>query len=464
MIVLDATIVNVALPTIHHDLNFSINNLEWLITAYSLTFGGLLLFGGRTGDLFGKRRMFMIGIAIFAVSSLLGGFATTDVWLIITRACQGVGGAIAAPTALSLIATNFPEGPERNRAMGVYASMAGAGGAVGLLLGGILVDLVSWRWIFFVNVPIAAAILFLTPRALNESTTTSGKLDVPGALSATGGMLALVYGLSNVAGHSWTATSTLVSLAVAVILLVSFVLIETRTAEALMPLHIFADRNRSGVYAMMLCIGTALFSMFFFLTQFLQNVLGWSAIRTGVGFLPMTLGIIAAAVLASRLIGKIGIRIPLLVGPAAAVVGLELLTRLTIHSGYGSIVVPLLIVSLGMGLSFVPLTLTAVSGVQPSEAGLASALLNTTQQVGGALGLAILSTISIDAFKSKLASFTNTSQVSSHQAMNIATTHGYTTAFQVGAFIAFAGLLISAVVIRAPKQLGSDATVVLAAH
>jgi MFS family permease len=342
--------------------------------------------------------------------------------------------------------------------------MAGAGGAVGLLLGGILVDLVSWRWIFFVNVPIAAAILFLTPRALNESTTTSGKLDVPGALSATGGMLALVYGLSNVAGHSWTSTSTLISLFVAAVLLIAFVLIETRTSEALMPLHIFANRNRSGVYAMMLCIGTAMFSMFFFLTQYLQNVLGWSAIRTGVGFLPMTLGIIAAAVLASRMIGKIGIRIPLLVGPAAAVVGLELLTRLTIHSGYGSIVVPLLIVSLGMGLSFVPLTLAAVSGVQPSEAGLASALLNTTQQVGGALGLAILSTISIDAFKSKLASFTTSSQVTSHQAMNIATTHGYTTAFQVGAFIAFAGLIISAVVIRTPKELGSDATAVLAAH
>jgi EmrB/QacA subfamily drug resistance transporter len=463
MIVLDATIVNVALPTIHHDLHFSVNNLEWLITAYSLTFGGLLLFGGRTGDLFGKRRMFMIGIGIFAVSSLLGGFATTDVWLIITRACQGVGGAIAAPTALSLIATNFPEGPERNRAMGVYASMAGAGGAVGLLLGGILVDLVSWRWIFFVNVPIAAFILFLTPRALNESTTTSGKLDVPGALSATGGMLALVYGLSNVAGHSWTSTSTLISLFVAAVLLIAFILIETRTAEALMPLHIFANRNRSGVYAMMLCIGTAMFSMFFFLTQFLQNVLGWSAIRTGVGFLPMTLGIIGAAVLASRIISKIGIRVPLLVGPAAAVVGLELLTRLTIHSGYGSIVVPLLIVSLGMGLSFVPLTLTAVSGVQPSEAGLASALLNTTQQVGGALGLAILSTISIAAFKSKIASLTGASHVASHQALNIATTHGYTTAFQVGAFIAFAGLVISAVVIRAPKELGSDANPVHAA-
>jgi predicted MFS family arabinose efflux permease len=240
-------------------------------------------------------------------------------------------------------------------------------------------------------------------------------------------------------------------------------LIETRTAEALMPLHIFANRNRSGVYAMMLCIGTAMFSMFFFLTQFLQNVLGWSAIRTGVGFLPMTLGIIAAAVLASRLIGRIGIRLPLLIGPAAATVGIELLTRLTIHSGYGQIVVPLLIVSIGMGLSFVPLTLAAVSGVEPHEAGLASALLNTTQQVGGALGLAILSTISIDAYKSKLSSLSSAAHGASRQAMNIATTHGYTTAFQVGAFIAFAGLLISAIVIRAPKELGSDANPVHAA-
>jgi EmrB/QacA subfamily drug resistance transporter len=464
MIILDATIVNVALPTIHRDLNFSANNLEWLITAYSLTFGGLLLFGGRTGDLFGKRRMFMIGIGIFAVSSLLGGFATTDIWLIITRACQGVGGAIAAPTALSLIATNFPEGPQRNRAMGVYAAMAGAGGAAGLLLGGMLVDLVSWRWIFFVNVPIAVVILFLTPRALNESATTSGKLDVPGALTATGGMLALVYGLSNVAGHSWTATSTLVSLVLAGILLLAFVLIETRTVEALMPLHIFSNRNRSGVYAMMLCIGTAMFSMFFFLTQFLQNILGWSALKTGFGFLPMTVGIITAAVLASRLVGRIGIRVPLLVGPAAAVIGLELLTRLTIHSGYSAILVPLLIVSLGMGLSFVPLTLTAVSGVQPNEAGLASALLNTTQQVGGALGLAILSTIAFDAYKSKLASTLGASpNTLSRQAINIATTHGYTTAFQVAAFIAVAGLLISAIVIRAPKELGSDKNPVHAA-
>jgi EmrB/QacA subfamily drug resistance transporter len=460
MIVLDATIVNVALPTIHRSLNFSVDNLEWLVTAYALTFGGLLLFGGRTGDLFGKRKMFMIGIGIFAVASLLGGFATTDLWLIITRAMQGVGGAIAAPTALSLIATNFPEGPLRNRAMGVYAAMAGGGGAAGLLLGGLLVDLVSWRWIFFVNVPIAALILFLAPRALNESTTTTGHLDMPGALTATGGMLSLVYGLSNVASHSWTATSTLVPLGLSVVLLAAFVLIETRTVGALMPRSIFANRNRSGVYAMMLCIGTAMFSMFFFLTQFLQNVLGWSALKTGLGFLPMTIGLMGAAIITSRLIGRIGIRFPLLAGPAASVVGLELLTRLSIHSHYISILIPLLIVSVGMGLSFVPLTLAAVSGVRPDEAGLASALLNTTQQVGGALGLAILSSIAINAARSKYTNLVSAAHgQASRTAQDIATTHGYTTAFQVGAIIALLGLIISAAVIRTPPQLDASAPV-----
>jgi EmrB/QacA subfamily drug resistance transporter len=402
MIILDATIVNVALPTIHRSLHFSTGNLEWLITAYSLTFGGLLLFGGRTGDLYGKRRMFMIGITIFAVSSLLGGLAQGDVWLIITRGFQGVGGAIAAPTALSLIATNFPEGAERNRAMGVYAAMSGGGGAVGLLLGGILTDYVSWRWIFFVNVPIAALVLFLAPRALNESQTTSGKLDVPGAVTATGGMLSLVYGVSNASNHSWTTPSTIVPLVLAVVLLVAFIGIETRTSKPLMPLHIFANRNRSGAYAVMLCIGTAVFSMFFFLTQFLQNILDWSPVKTGIGFLPMTAGIVVAATLASRLVGRIGIRLLLLVGPACAVIGLALLSRLTVHSGYVDLIGPLVIIAFGMGLAFVPLTLTAVSGVEPHETGLASALLNTAQQVGGALGLAILATIAIDATKSRI--------------------------------------------------------------
>jgi EmrB/QacA subfamily drug resistance transporter len=447
MIVLDATIVNVAIPTIHHALHFSLTNLEWLITAYSLTFGGLLLFGGRTGDLYGKRRMFKVGIGIFAVSSLLGGLAMNDVWLIITRGLQGIGGAIAAPTALSLIATNFTEGRERNRAMGIYAAMSGGGGAIGLLLGGILTSYVSWRWIFFVNVPIAALVLFLTPRALNESQTTSGHLDVPGAVTVTAGMLSLVYGLSNASSHSWGSTSTIVSLAAAVVLLTTFGLIEQRSKEPLMPLSIFKNRNRSSSFAMMLCVGIALFSMFYFLTQYLQNILGWSPIRTGVGFLPMTAGIIVSAALASRYVGTIGIRIPLLVGPAAATIGMLWITRITVTSSYLDILGPLIVIALGMGFSFVPLTLVAVSGVEPNEAGLASALLNTMQQVGGALGLAVLATVAIDATKSEYKTLHDTTTL----AKNTATTHGYTTAFFVAAGISFIGFLISLLVVRVPK-------------
>ena len=453
MIVLDSSIVNVALPTIHADLHFSVANLEWLITAYSLTFGGLLLFGGRTGDLYGKRRMFMVGIAIFAVSSLLCGFAQNELWLILARACQGIGGAIAAPTALSLIATNFPEGRPRNGAMGVYAAMSGVGGAVGLLLGGILTDLVSWRWIFFVNVPIAALVLILAPRALSESETTMSDHDLPGAITVTGGMFALVYGLSHAASHGWRVPGTIAPLVAAGLLLVSFVLIESKSREPLMPLAIFGNRNRAGTYGIMLCIGTAVFGMLYFLTQFLQNILGWSPIKTGVGFLPMSAAVVAASAIASRLVGRIGIRMPLLVGPAAATLGLLWMSQLTVSSGYADVLGPLLVVALGMGLSFVPLTLTAVSGVPSDEAGLASALLNTAQQIGGSLGLAVLATVAFDATKSKL----NSMALASHgrlapSAAAIATTHGYTTAFKVGAAVAAVALVISVVVIRVPRR------------
>ncbi|MHB1724737.1 MAG: MFS transporter [Acidimicrobiales bacterium] len=453
MIVLDATIVNVALPTIHTDLHFSSANLEWLITAYALTFGGLLLFGGRTGDLFGKRRMFMLGIATFAISSLLGGLAQSDVWLIITRGLQGIGAAIASPTALSLIATNFPEGHRRNRAMGVYAAMSGGGGALGLLLGGIFTDLVSWRWIFFVNVPIGALVLLLAPRALNESETTSGRLDVPGAVTATGGMLALVYGLSNAASHSWSSLGTLLPLAAALLLLATFGLVEAHSAEPLMPFAIFNNRNRSAAYGLMFCLGTAVFSMFFFLTQFLQDVLGWSPLKAGVGFLPMTAGIVLAAGFTSRLVGRIGIRIPLLVGPAGTVAGLAWISRLTPNSTYPEILGPLILIALGMGMSFVPLTLAAVSGVKPTDAGLASALLNTAQQVGGALGLAVLATVAITATRSKVESLAATAHGHlSKSAEAIATTHGYTTAFTVASGLDMAGFLISVVAIRSPRH------------
>jgi EmrB/QacA subfamily drug resistance transporter len=453
MVILDATIVNVALPTIRRSLHFSAANLEWLITAYALTFGGLLLFGGRTGDLYGKRRMFMIGIAVFAGASLLGGLATDQTWLIITRGLQGVGGAIASPTALSLIAINFAEGSERNRAMGVYSAMSGAGGALGLLLGGILTSYVSWRWIFFVNVPIGALGLILAPRVLVESQPNRGRLDTPGAVTATAGMLSLVYGLTNASTHSWSSLGTVVPLVGAVVLLAAFVVIESRTAAPLMPLSIFRSRNRSGAYLLMLVIGLAVFSMFFFLTQYLQNVHGYSAVRTGLAFLPMSAGIMISAIVTSRLLTRVGIRVPLLVGPAFALIGLVWLTFLTPTSGYGSIIGPLLFLAFGMGQTFVPLTVTAISGVSANEAGLASALLNTGQQVGGALGLAVLGTVAISSARHYASAASQAVHHPQGQALvNAATTHGYTIAFTVAAAIMGAGLLISLLVVRVPRQ------------
>jgi EmrB/QacA subfamily drug resistance transporter len=453
MIILDATIVNVALPTIHRALHFSPASLEWLITAYALTFGGLLLFGGRTGDLYGKRRMFMVGIAIFAGASLLGGLATDQAWLIITRGLQGVGGAIASPTALSLVAVNFAEGSERNRAMGVYSAMSGAGGAIGLLLGGILTSYVSWRWIFFVNVPIGALGLLLAPRVLLESERRRGRLDLPGALTATAGMLSLVYGLTNAASHSWGSAGTVGSLVAAAVLLTSFIVVELNSAAPLMPLSIFANRNRSGSYLMMLTLGMAVFSMFFFLTQYLQNVHGYSAVRTGLAFLPMSAGIMVAAIVVSRILVRIGIRRPLISGPAFAVAGLAWLTQLTPHSGYLDLLFPLLLLSLGMGQCFVPLTVTAISGVADKETGLASALLNTGQQVGGALGLAVLGTVAISASRTFLAH----SAAVSHRAptaavISTAVTHGYTQAIAVAAAIMIGTLAVSLLVIRTPKS------------
>ncbi|HEV2368882.1 MAG TPA: MFS transporter [Acidimicrobiales bacterium] len=462
MVILDATIVNVALPTIHTALHFSSASLEWLITAYALTFGGLLLFGGRTGDLYGKRRMFMVGIAIFVGASLLGGFATDQAWLIITRGLQGVGGAIASPTALSLIAVNFAEGPERNRAMGIYSAMSGAGGAIGLLLGGVLTSYVSWRWIFFVNVPIGVLGLVLAPRVLLESERRPGRLDTPGAVTATAGMLSLVYGLTNAATHSWGSIGTVAPLIAAAVLLSTFLVIETRAPAPLMPLSIFSARNRAGAYVMMLTLGMAVFSMFFFLTQYLQNVHGYSAVGAGVAFLPMSGGIVIAAMSTARLLTRIGIRPPLLTGPLFALVGLLWLTRLTPGSSYVDLILPLVILALGMGQCFVPLTVTAISGVAPEEAGLASALLNTGQQVGGALGLAVLGTVAISATHRYVNAAASASHHVTEAVVNAGITHGYTTAIGAAAGIMAVALLISITVIRVPRvpERASDADAV----
>jgi EmrB/QacA subfamily drug resistance transporter len=394
MVVLDATVVNVALPSIRRDLDFSLNDLTWVVTAYSLAFGGLLLFGGRTGDIFGRRRMFMIGIGIFATASLVGGFADSVPTLIIARAAQGAGGAIAAPTALALLATTFTEPAARARAFGVFAAMAASGGALGLLLGGVLTDYASWRWALFINAPIGAIVLFLAPRVLNESQGSGTKLDLPGAISVTAGMSTLVYGLTKAASDGWDSRTTIVTLAIAAVLLVAFVFIEHVSTHPLMPFRIFADRNRTGAYLIMLFLASALFTTFYFLAQYLQNVHGWSPFHTGVGFLPMPVTIMfMSIVVVRRLIPKIGIRPFLTVGPILAIAAMVSFSRLDASSSYWPFLGSILLLGVGMGCSFVPLTMTAVNGVAPHETGLASALLNTGQQVGGAIGLAAFGTV-----------------------------------------------------------------------
>lgn len=450
MVVLDATVVNVALPKIRHDLGFSADNLTWVITAYSLTFGGLLLFGGRTGDFFGRRRMFMIGVSLFAAASLVGGLATSEVMLIAARAAQGAGGAIAAPTALALLATTFTEPAARARAFGVFAAMAASGGALGLLLGGTLTDFASWRWALFINVPIGAVVLFLTPRTLSESQGSGTRLDLPGAISVTAGMSILVYGLTKAASDGWTSATTLVTLAIAVALLVAFIVIEHVSSHPLMPFRIFANRNRTGAYLIMLFLAAALFTTFYLMAQYLQDVHGWSPFRTGLGFLPMPVTItIMSLVVVRRLIPKIGIRPFLTVGPILAIAAMVSFGRLSATSSYWEFLGCLILLGLGMGSSFVPLTMTAVNGVAPHETGLASALLNTGQQVGGAIGLAVFGTVFAHAAATRAGEL----------GVLAATAQGQTTVFLAGQRQAFdaaivvtvLALVASLALIRVPK-------------
>jgi EmrB/QacA subfamily drug resistance transporter len=464
MVVLDATIVNVALPHVQRALGFSGNGLEWVVNAYAVTFGGLLLLGGRAGDIFGRRRVFVFGLLLFSAASLLGGFATSQAWLLTARAVQGVGGAVIAPTALALISTNFPEGGPRNRAFGVYSAMAGGGGAVGLLLGGVLTTYLSWRWVLFVNVPIGIVVAAAAPRVLAESPRRPGRIDVAGAITGTGGIALLVYGLSKAAtgpdGVShWGDTQVLASLTLAVVLLVSFVLIEMRSSHPLLPMRVLADRNRSGAYLIMLCTGTAIFGLFFFLTLFMQTVLGYSAIRSGVAYLPFAIGIVVASALASRLVARTGARLLILAGAAAVAGGTFWFSRLTEHAGYaGQLLGPMLVTSLGLGLLFVPLSLVALHNVAERDSGVAASLLNTGQQVGGAIGLAALGTI---AWTTVANTVRNTGAaiaagrqpaLSPAQLEAHALATGFSRGFLTAAGIALLALLIAIATIRVRRQ------------
>ncbi|WP_240109091.1 MFS transporter [Streptomyces sp. MUM 203J] len=394
MVVLDITIVNIALPHIQRALDFSTAGLSWVINAYTLAFGGLLLLGGRTGDILGRRRMFMIGIALFVLASLFGGLAQNSAQLLIARACQGVGGAIASPTALALISTTFREGPDRNRAFGVFAAVSAGGGAIGLLAGGMLVEWLNWRWVLFVNVPIGLLILLAVPRWIHESERHSGHFDVIGALTSTLGMVLLVYGFIRAAQDGWRDGLTLASFAGSAVVLSAFVLVERRSRQPITPLHMFTDRNRAGTYGMMLCLAAAIFGMFFFLTLFVQNVLDFSPLQAGLAFLPVSAIIAVGAGVASRLLPRFGPKPFMIAGALFAAAGLGWLTLSDADSTYaGSILGPVLVLGFGMGMQFVSLTLMALSNVRSDETGAASGLLNATQQVGGSLGLSILVTV-----------------------------------------------------------------------
>ncbi|WP_033278743.1 MFS transporter [Streptomyces sp. NRRL F-525] len=394
MVVLDITIVNIALPHIQSSLGFSTTSLAWVVNAYTLTFGGLLLLGGRAGDILGRRRVFVFGVLLFVLASLLGGLSQNSGELLAARALQGVGGAIASPTSLALISTTFREGPERNRAFGVFAGVSAGGGAIGLLMGGILVEWLNWRWVLFVNVPIGLLIVLATPRWIKESERHPGHFDITGALTSTVGLVFLVYGFIRAAQEGWRDWLTLSSFAAAVVVLALFVLVERRSRQPITPLRMFRDRNRAGTYGIMLCLSAAIFGMFFFLTLFVQDVLGFSPLMAGFAFLPVSAVIAVGAGLASRFLPTYGPKPFMVVGAVLAAGGLAWLTLTDVDSTYlGSVLGPMLVFSLGMGMEFVSLTLMALSDVPVQETGAASGLLNVMQQVGGSLGLSILVTM-----------------------------------------------------------------------
>ena len=457
MVMLDLTIVNVALPSIQHTLGFTTTGLAWVINAYVVTFGGLLLLGGRSGDLFGRRRMFVIGVILFALASLAGGLATSQAWLIAARAVQGAGAAIASPTALGLIAATFEDGPARHRAMAVYAAMSGAGGGLGLLAGGLLTEWVSWRWVLFVNVPIGALVAIGALFVLDPGKGRPGRLDLPGAASVTAGAALLVYGLARAADFGWSNSVTVASLVGAGVLLTAFVLIEARSSQPLLPLRILANRNRSGGYAVMLLLGAAMLSLIFFMTQLFQDVLGYSPIIAGLAFLPMPIMVGTVSQAASRLVGRIGIRPLLIIGPLFVAGGLTWMSLVTAHSSYPAMLGPLVLAGIGMGLSFVPLTLNAVGGVRQEQSGLASGLLNTSQQIGGSLGLAVLVAVAATVTRHTLTSAASaaaaggqvTRSASAHAAVvHHALVSGYDSAFRVGAGIAVAAFVVALLTLR----------------
>jgi EmrB/QacA subfamily drug resistance transporter len=454
MVVLDATVVNVALPTLQRSLGFSEQSLSWVLNAYTLIFGGFLLLGGRLADGLGRRRLFMSGIALFSAASLVCGLSQSEGMLLVARGLQGLGGAMVSPAALSIILTTFAEGHERNRALAVWGAIAGAGGAVGLLLGGVLVEALSWRWVFFINVPLGAAVLALAPRVVPESrsgTVARGGYDVEGAIAITLGTMAIVFTLIKADSWGWTSARTLAGFASAALLIAAFVVIERRHENPLVPLRIFSNRSLAASDATMLVVAAGLFGVFFFCTLYFQQVLGYNALKTGVAYLPWTLTTIIVSTLASRLVDRFTPKPVLVGGLVLATAGFLLLSRVSGHGDYASHVLPAMIVlGAGLGMTFVPITISATSGVAPGDSGLASGLLTTTQQVGGSLGLAILSTVSTTRVGNAL---------DAGSTLPLALTHGFKGAFIAAAALCALGLVVAMALLPSPARKPRDAHV-----
>jgi EmrB/QacA subfamily drug resistance transporter len=442
VVVLDAAIVNVALPSIGRELDFARDDLSWVVNAYTLVFGGFLLLGGRLSDLLGRRRMFIWGMVLFAAASLAGGLAQSDVWLIAARAVQGLGAAIVSPAALSIVTTTFTEGAERNRALGVWGAVAGSGGAAGVLLGGILTETLGWEWVLYVNTPIGIAAALLAPRLLGESRDASSpSFDFAGAFSVTAGLALLVYTLVDANDAGWGSGQTLVLGAISLLLLAAFIVIEARSRYPLMPFSIFRLRTLRGANVVGLLIGMSLFSMFFFISLYMQQVLGYEPLKAGLAYLPLAVLIIISAGVASQLVTRVGFKPTLIVGMLLVAAGLIWFAQVSAPGGtyLGDILFPSLLAAVGLGFAFVPVTIASVTGTRPDEAGLASGLINTSQQVGGALGLAVLATVATGRTDDVVAS--------GERNPAIALTEGFQDAFLAGAGLALLGALLAAILI-----------------
>jgi EmrB/QacA subfamily drug resistance transporter len=460
MVVLDVSIVNVALPSIQRAFDMTQTNLQWIVTAYTLTFGGFLLLGGRAADLFGRRKVFLAGVAAFTLASLAGGLSQSGGMLIIFRGIQGLAGAFMSPAALSIILVTYKEGHERNVALAAWGAVASGGAAVGVLLGGILTQYLDWRWNFFVNVPVGIFVVLYSLRVLDkhESESEHSNLDLPGAILGTGGLMMLVYALVKAPALGWTDGTTLTYFAISFISLALFIWNENRVKYPLMPLHLFRIRNLTGADSLMLFMTAGMFSIFFFTTLYLQQVLGYSPVKTGVSFLvvPIVIGIVATNV--PRVIQKVGYKPILMIAPLFVSAGLFLLSRIPVDGTFWGNVAPgMIVMAMGMGATFVSVTIAATSGVPADESGVASGLLNTSQQVGGAIGLAVLTGIATSASSQYIQDLALHAAPTQHQ-IAAATVHGFHKGYLVGSTFGIAASLIATFVIQQKKVKASDLT------